>query len=70
MRNIEKERIWLNLELAKEPVHCLEYIIVNELVHLHILNHNDKFILLLDQFMPKRRMYRKTLNWLTVWYGD
>ncbi len=32
--NIEKKRIWINLELAKKPEHCLEYIIVHEMVHL------------------------------------
>ncbi|MBK7344275.1 MAG: M48 family metallopeptidase [Saprospiraceae bacterium] len=68
--NIEALCIWLNLELAKKPVHWLEYIIVHELDHLHVRNHNDKFILLLDQFMPKRRMYQDEMNWLTVWYGE
>jgi hypothetical protein len=32
--NVEARRIWLNLELAKKPVQCLEYIIVHELVYL------------------------------------
>ena len=32
--NTEKKRIWLNLELAKKPVHCLEYILVHEMLHL------------------------------------
>ncbi len=38
--NIEAKRIWLNLELAKKPIDCLEYIIVHELVHLLERNHN------------------------------
>ncbi len=29
--NAEARRIWLNLELAKKPVQCLEYLIVHEL---------------------------------------
>ena len=29
--NVEARRIWLNLELAKKPARCLEYIIVHEL---------------------------------------
>jgi predicted metal-dependent hydrolase len=32
--NVDAKRIWLNLELAKKPVICLEYIVVHELVHL------------------------------------
>jgi predicted metal-dependent hydrolase len=31
--NAEARRIWLNLELAKKPYHCLEYVIVHELAH-------------------------------------
>ncbi|MBU4419953.1 MAG: M48 family metallopeptidase, partial [Proteobacteria bacterium] len=30
---IEKKRIWINLELAKKPDYCLEYIIVHEMVN-------------------------------------
>ena len=32
--NVEAKRIWLNLELAKKPTSCLEYILVHEMVHL------------------------------------
>ncbi len=32
--SIEARRIWLNLELAKKPLECLEYIVVHEMVHL------------------------------------
>ena len=41
--NIDARRIWLNLELAKKPVQCLEYIVVHELVHLLERHHNDRF---------------------------
>ena len=27
-------RIWLNLELVKKPISCLEYVPVHEMVHL------------------------------------
>ena len=30
--SVDAGRIWLNLELAKKPVQCLEYLIVHELV--------------------------------------
>jgi len=60
--NIEAQRIWLNLELIKKPVHCLEYIIVHELVHLLERHHNEQFISYLNQFMPLWRHYREELN--------
>lgn len=60
--NTKARRIWLNLELAKKPVHCLEYIIVHELVHLLERKHNARFIIMMDQFMPKWQSYRKELN--------
>lgn len=60
--NIEQRRIWLNLELAKKPTECLEYILVHELVHLYERNHNQRFMKLLDQFLPNWRTNKKTLN--------
>ena len=55
-------RIWLNLELAKKPEHCLEYIIVHEMVHLIERNHGDRFVACMDKFMPKWRLYKEELN--------
>jgi predicted metal-dependent hydrolase len=66
----DAKRIWLNLELAKKPPLCLEYIIVHELVHLHERNHNDRFVRLMNQFMPKGRHHRDTLNSLPVRHED
>jgi hypothetical protein len=60
--NPEAKRIWLNLELAKKPLECLEYIIVHELVHLLERTHNDKFIKYMNEFMPKWRFHRDELN--------
>jgi predicted metal-dependent hydrolase len=60
--NIEQRRIWLNLDLAKKPTECLEYILVHELVHLYERNHNQRFMKLLDQFLPNWRTNKKTLN--------
>jgi predicted metal-dependent hydrolase len=60
--NIEQRRIWLNLELAKKPPECLEYILVHELLHLHERHHNERFKALLDQFIPYWRISQKTLN--------
>jgi predicted metal-dependent hydrolase len=37
----EARRIWLNLDLAKKPVPCIEYIVVHEMVHLRERHHGD-----------------------------
>ncbi len=68
--NIAARRIWLNLELAKKPVECLEYIIVHEMVHLLERSHNDKFKSLMDKVMPKWRFYRDELNRFPVKHED
>ncbi len=60
--NLEARRIWLNLELVKKPVRCLEYIIVHEMVHLLERHHNDRFTAYMDKFMPHWRVYREELN--------
>lgn len=68
--NIEKKRIWINLELAKKPINCLEYIVVHEMVHLLERHHNDKFLAYLDKFMPKWKLYKEELNLLPVSHSD
>jgi len=60
--NISAKRIWLNLELAKKPLHCLEFIIVHEMVHLLERLHNEKFIGYMDKFLPNWRFYKEELN--------
>jgi len=60
--NIDARRIWLNLELAKKPVRCLEYLVVHELVHLIERHHNDRFISLMDKHLRQWRLYRQELN--------
>lgn len=60
--NIEQRRICLNLELAKKPPECLEYILVHELIHLHERHHNERFKALLDKAIPYWRTSQKTLN--------
>jgi hypothetical protein len=60
--NIAARRIWLNLELAKKPVSCLEYIVVHEMVHLLERHHNDRFSAYMDRFLPQWRVARDMLN--------
>ena len=60
--NPEARRIWLNLELAKKPAQCLEYILVHELTHLVERHHNDRFISLMNRHLPNWRQHRQALN--------
>ncbi len=60
--NAEARRIWLNLELAKKPIQCLEYILVHELTHLLERSHNERFVSLMNQHLPSWRIYREQLN--------
>jgi hypothetical protein len=60
--SITPHRIWLNLELAKKPVQCLEYVVVHEMVHLLERYHNERFIALMEQYLPTWRVWREMLN--------
>lgn len=64
--NIAAQRIWLNLELAKKPSSCLEYIVVHEMTHLLVRNHNSKFVALMNKFMPNWKEVKEDLNRLPV----
>jgi predicted metal-dependent hydrolase len=58
--------IRFNLELAKKPAECLEYVVVHEMVHLLEPSHNQRFIAFMDSFMPKWRLYQSELNRLPI----
>ena len=64
--NIESQRIWLNLELAKKPIICLEYIIIHEMTHLLERNHNTRFVALMNQCMPNWKEVKEELNLLPL----
>lgn len=68
--NIQAKRIWLNLELAKKPPECMEFIIAHELVHLLERHHNERFRSLMDKHMPNWRERRDLLNSLPLAYED
>lgn len=60
--NIAQRRIWLNLELAKKPIECLEYVVVHELVHLLERHHNDRFKAYMDKYLPQWQRCRDILK--------
>ncbi len=60
--NTRARRIWLNLNLIKKPVICLEYVLVHELVHLLEASHNKRFYALMSRFMPEWREHEVLLE--------
>ena len=64
--NIRDKRIWINLQLAKKPINCLEYVIVHELVHLLEKSHNSIFADYMNKFLPDWRMTKNELNNFTM----
>lgn len=60
--NQKSGRVWLNLELAKKPIECIEYVIVHELVHLIERTHSEKFVRLMTKHLPKWRSDKDELN--------
>ena len=53
--NLEAKRIWINEELVKYPISCLEHIVVHELTHLLEINHTPRFYKLLEYYYPEYR---------------
>lgn len=68
--NTDSRRVWFNLELAKKPPQCLEFIVVHELVHLLERRHNERFTALMDGFMPQWRQYREMLSKTPLGHED
>lgn len=64
--NEEAKRIWLNLELAKKPIECIEYIVVHEMVHFKERNHNDRFVAFMNNYLPEWKQLKSELNRLPV----
>lgn len=60
--NAKDRRIWINLQLAKKPVDCLEYVVVHELVHLLEKNHTTIFVEYMDKYLPNWRVTKSELN--------
>jgi predicted metal-dependent hydrolase len=61
--NATARRVWLNVELAKKPPECVEYLVVHELVHLISRRHDDHFRRLVDRHLPRWRHTREVLNY-------
>lgn len=64
--NTRAKRIWLNVELAKYPFECFEYVLVHELVHLLERSHNARFKAFMSEFLPDWPTRKKVLNQLAL----
>lgn len=59
-------RVWFNLELAKKDPASIEYVVVHELSHLIVRNHDARFVSLMDRHLPQWRTIRDALNALPL----
>lgn len=66
--NTKTGKIWINLQLAKKPFECLDYILLHELTHLQVKDHGPEFLAILDEYMPYWREVKKQLNDSTLDY--
>jgi predicted metal-dependent hydrolase len=64
--NAEAGRIWINIELAKKSVDCLEYVLLHELVHLLVRRHDEQFVEIMNTCLPRWRALRAELNGLPL----
>lgn len=64
---IDRQFLWFNIELAKKPEQCIEYIVVHELAHLIERNHNANFTALLDTYCPGWQTQKRILNELPLY---
>ena len=60
--NTATRKIWLNLQLVKQPPVCLDYVIAHELTHLRYPGHGQDCQAFLTRAMPNWPEVRKALN--------
>lgn len=60
--NPTAHRIWLNTELAKKSIECIEYVLTHEMVHFLERKHNNIFNAYMDEYFPAWKETRLELN--------
>ena len=60
--NHRTHNILFNLELIKKPLHCIEYVVVHELLHIKVRLHNEEYTRLLSRYLPNWKQTRDELN--------
>lgn len=59
---VSKRTIRINLQLARKPEECVEYVVVHELVHLLEPSHNERFHTYMKQFLPDYKERKRRLE--------
>lgn len=59
---VTKKTIRLNLQLAKKPEECVEYVVVHELTHLLEPSHNARFHAYMKTFLPDYKERKRRLE--------
>lgn len=57
-----KNKILLNYELIKAPKHCIEYVVLHELIHFKYTYHNQNFYDFLTTLMPDWKQRKEILD--------
>ncbi len=60
--NPKARRIWLNLELVKYPMECLEYVVLHEMTHFLETRHNQRFYNFVTNYMPDWKSAEQKLS--------
>ena len=60
--NHRTHNVIFNLELIKKPLHCIEYIVVHELLHIKVRLHNEEYTSLLNRYFPNWKQLKDVLN--------
>ncbi len=68
--NHDAARILINLELAKKPHACVEYVVVHELLHIIEKKHDTRFVTLITKYLPKWRGAKEELNRFILSYEE
>jgi len=59
-------RILLNPALVRTPTRCIDYVIIHELCHLHVMRHDDRFLRMVARLMPDWRERKARLDRLPL----
>jgi len=58
--------ITFNTDLIKAPSHCIDYVILHEIIHLIHGGHNQKFYRMLETLMPDWRKRKERLERINI----